>query len=131
MTKDYFLQDYNIKFKHKELTPIRGLPTLDTILRLFREVKQNAQSVSTKLGGGQLGYLALVLKPQDYDKITISHPFIRPTDPGTFKMIAPAVRTSRTASSTSPSTVSAVDIANAKANHEEQERLYWQCQGIE
>ena len=69
MTKDYFLQDYNIKFKHKELTPIRGLPTLDTILRLFREVKQNAQSVSTKLGGGQLGYLALVLKPQDYDKL--------------------------------------------------------------
>ena len=119
-----FLQDYNIKLKHKELTPIRGLPTLDTILRLFREVKQNAQSVSTKLGGGQLGYLALVLKPQDYDKITISHPFVRPTDPGTFKMIAPAARTSRTASSTSPITVSAVDIANAKANHEEQECLY-------
>ena len=119
MTKDYSLQDFSTKFKHKDLTPIRGLPTLDTILRLFREVKQNAQSISSKLGGGQLGYLALVLKQQDYDNITISQPFVRPTDPGTFQMTAPTARTSRSASSTSPITITAVDIANAKSTREE------------
>lgn len=127
MSKDYSLQDYTIKFKHKELTPIRGLPTLDTILRLFREVKQNAQSVSTKLGGGQLGYLALVLKPTDYNNIAISLPFVRPEDPGTFNLSRPTTRTS----SATPPSITAVDIANAKARHDHQERSYWQCQGVE
>ena len=129
MSKDYSLHDYTIKFKHKELTPIRGLPTLDTILRLFREVKQNAQSVTTKLGGGQLGYLALVLKPTDYNNIAISLPFVRPVDPGTFNMTTPRP-TTRTTSATPPS-ITAVDIANAKSRHDNQERLYWQCQGVE
>lgn len=130
LTKDYALQDYTIKFKHKELTPIRGIPNLDAILRLFREVKQNAQSIPTKLGGGQLGYLALVLKQADYNNIAISRPFNRPTDPGTFQMPTVSSRASRS-SSTLPTTVTAVDIANAKALHEERERLYWQCQGVE
>ena len=128
LTKDYSLQDFTTKFKHKELTPIQGVPTLDTILRLFRQVKQNAQSIPTKLGGGQLGYLALVLKQREYDNINISQPFDRPTDPGTFRMPTSASRNMR---SGTPTPVTAVDIANAKAVHEEKERLYWQCQGVE
>ena len=87
---------------------------MDTILRLFRQVKQNAQSIPTKLGGGQLGYLALVLKPREYDNITISQPFVRPTDPGTFRM---PTSTSRSTRAGTPSPVTAVDIANAKALH--------------
>ena len=129
LTKDYSLQDYTIKFKHKELTLIRGVPTLDTILRLFREVKQNAQSIPTTLGGGQLGYLALVLKTRDYDNIAISQLFERPTNPGTFRL--PTSTSSRSTRTTPPSQTTAVDIANAKAVHEEKERLYWQCQGVE
>ena len=123
-------KDYNIKFKHKELTPIRGIPTLDTILRLFREIKQNAQSIKTKLGGGQLGYLALVLKPLEYDNIAISRPLVRPTYPVMFIMTMAASREIRT-STVTPPTATTVDIANSKAKYEEQERLYWQCQGVQ
>ena len=48
-------------FEDKTLTKVTGLPTIDTILEVFRQLKQNAQSVPTTLGGGQFGYLFLVL----------------------------------------------------------------------
>ena len=92
-TKKYIsitvLTSYSIKniyshFEYKELTKIVGEPTLDNILLLHRQVKRNAQSVPTVLGGGQLGYLALVLPENKYNSIPSSTPFIRPGDPGPF-----------------------------------------------
>ena len=126
MTK-YSITDYTTKFQYKELTPIRGQPTLDTILQLYRQVKRNAQSVPTKLGGGQLGYLGLVLRPEDYRSIPNAEPFHRPVDLGTFIVQTP--RASRTSSTTG--TVTAMDIANQKAIHEENVRIYWECQAVE
>ena len=38
-------------FEYKELTKIDGEPTLDSILILHRQIKQNAQCVPTTLGG--------------------------------------------------------------------------------
>ena len=49
-------------FEDKTLTKVTGLPTIDTILEVFRELKQNAQSLLTTLGGGPFGYLFLILK---------------------------------------------------------------------
>ena len=114
MTK-YSITDYTTKFQYKELTPIRGQPTLDTILQLYRQVERNAESVPTKLGGGQLGYLGLVLHNEDYKSIPNVEPFRRPEDPGTFTVRLP--RASRTTSTTG--TVTAMDIANQKAIHDE------------
>ena len=128
MTK-YSINDYTTKFQYKELTPIQGLPTLDTILQLYRQVKRNAQSVPCKLGGGQLGYLGLVLNETDYESIPNAIRFIRPQDPGIFSVNTPAIRASRTTTTTTP--ITAVDIANQKAQHDEDVRAYWECQAIE
>ena len=64
---------------------IHSEPTLNTLLHLFKQLKINAQSVPTTLGGGQLGYLAFVLSEEEYDTIHNTVPFVRPTDPEVFK----------------------------------------------
>ena len=83
-------QAYNIKnyrtthFQHATLDKIHGQPTLDTLLHLHRQLKINAQSVPTTLGGGQLEYLALVLPQGTYATVPNAAPFIRPVHPGAF-----------------------------------------------
>ena len=89
----YSRTDYTLKFLYKDLTPIQGQPTLKSILQLYQQVKGNAQSIACKLGGGQLGYLGLVLTQEDYDAIPHTVPFVRPTDPGTFTITIPRTGT--------------------------------------
>ena len=58
--------DYTIFFKYKEITKIHGKPKINTILTVYKQLKRNAQRVPTTLGGGQLGYLALILSAMAY-----------------------------------------------------------------
>ena len=137
-----------------------GEPTLDTILLLHRQVKRNAQSIPTTLGGGQLGYLALVVPEDTYDSIPTSEIFIRPTDPGKFTLQVPSTssnatilqtppgptrRTTRSATrSTSTTTsdlaaheaaqtaiISSAEVATQKAAHDEATKRYYECQAVE
>ena len=86
MKNDYSLNSYRTThFQYQTLDKIHGEPTLDTLLHLFKQLKINAQSVPTTLGGGQLGYLALVLSQEEYEDIPNTVPFDRPTNPGVFK----------------------------------------------
>ena len=48
-------------FKCKTPTPIRGIPTHKALKRLKTELQANASSVESDLGGGNHGYLGLVL----------------------------------------------------------------------
>ena len=65
MSSAYNLPDYKEKFfEIKVLDKIHGQPTIDNIVKLLRQVKRNAQRVPTTLGGGQLGYLALLTGEQ-------------------------------------------------------------------
>ena len=58
----YTIKDYcTLYYEYKVLEKILGKPDIDSLLRIFRQLKRNAQRVPTILGGGQLGYLALVL----------------------------------------------------------------------
>ena len=50
-------------FKHPVLTAIRGEPTYETEHHLKNERKENASSVPTTLGGGNHGYLGMILTP--------------------------------------------------------------------
>ena len=91
MVTSYSIKNIYSHFEYKELTRIKGEPTLDSILLLHRQIKRNAQSVPTILGGGQLGYLALVISTEKYDAILNSTPFECPVDPGQFTVHLPTL----------------------------------------
>ena len=119
-------------FEKKTLTKVNGLPTIDTILEVFRQLKRNAQSVPTTLGGGQFGYLFLVLKPVTYAAIQGAVNIQRPTDPGPFTVTQnPAPLATRANPNPVPPPLSASDIAVQKANWEERKRLYHEVQAVE
>ena len=48
-------------FDYPTLTKISGEPTLGALMTLRNELKANAQSVETTLGGGAHGHLGLVV----------------------------------------------------------------------
>ena len=65
-------------FKYKNLTPIRGEPAHKSLKRLKMELQANTSSVETDLGGGNHGYLGLVLTDKEYATIPHTAPFIPP-----------------------------------------------------
>ena len=69
-------------FKHPVLTVIRGEPTYETLHHIKNELKANASSVPTTLGGGNHGYLDMILTPADYLRIAPTDPFTRPPNAG-------------------------------------------------
>ena len=78
-------------FQHKVLTRIHGQPTYDTLQTLSTEIKANAASVPSTLGGGSYGHLGLVLSPDRYATLANAVPWISPVNPGPFD--PPAVGT--------------------------------------
>ncbi len=67
-------------FEFKELTKIHGEPTFESIKLLHNQLKANANSVPSTLGGGAHGHLGLVLPPTLYNLIS-NTPFVRPAMP--------------------------------------------------
>ena len=85
MSSAYNLPKYREKyFEYTDLDKINGQPTIDSILKLLQQVKCNTQRVSTTLGGGKLGYLALVIDATTYNSIPGLAYFNQPTAPGIF-----------------------------------------------
>ena len=83
-------------FEKKDLTKIRGEPTYKTLQRLIKELKANASTVHSDLGGGNYGLLGLVLSPTSYALISTT-PFVRPTHPGALTIpVGTAQHASRT-----------------------------------
>ena len=68
-------------FTYPDLTPIHGEPTYKTLKVLHNQLKANARAVCTNLRGGNHGYLALILSPEQYAKVS-STPFVSPEHPG-------------------------------------------------
>ena len=57
-------------FKYKTPTPIQGTPTNKSLKRLKQELRANASSVKSDLGGGDYGYLGLVLTNAEYTSVS-------------------------------------------------------------
>ena len=68
-------------FKYKIPTPIRGEPDHKSLKRLKKELRSNASSVETDLGGGNHGYLALVLTAEVCNATPDTQPFEPPYFP--------------------------------------------------
>ena len=69
-------------FEHPVLTEICGEPTYETLNHLKKELKANARSVPTTLGGGNHGYLGMILTTAEYRRIAPTYPFTWPPNPG-------------------------------------------------
>ena len=74
------IEDFTNAFP-TQLTPIVGKPTYATLKTLKDQLKANAASISTTLGGGNHGYLGLILSPATYATISPTA-FIEPAYPG-------------------------------------------------
>ena len=134
MTSPYSLPDYRSRFfEYKTLTKILGESTIDSIARLHKEVKRNAQKILTTLGGGQNGYLGLVIGQNLYNNVRGTRPFLRPEDPGPFsptpRRVARAV--TRNIGHVNENPLTAEDISLQKIQHDEQLRLYNEVQAVE
>ena len=68
-------------FEHPVLTRIRGEPTYETLHYLKNELKSKASSVTTTLGGGNHGYLCMILTPAEYHHISPVDTFTLPPNP--------------------------------------------------
>ena len=70
------------QFEKAQCTPILERPTFRTLIQLKNELKTNAGSIKTTLGGRAHGHLGLILTPQEYAGICPTTPFIKPNTPG-------------------------------------------------
>ena len=102
-------------FKYKTPTPIPGAPSNKTLKRLKRELRANASSVESDLGGGDHGYLGLVLTDEEYATVapTAFNPPVYP------------------AALTIPAGTDQVTALNLREQHQEQKRAYYECKNVE
>ena len=104
-------------FKYKTPTPIQGTPSNKTLKRLKTELRANASSVESELGGGDHGYLGLVLTDQEYANI-------QPTPP-------PFVAPNYPAALTIPAGTDQVTALAMREQHNENQRRYYKCKNVE
>ena len=86
MNSVYNTVDYiNNSFVYPTLNRIHGYPSYASLLKLKKQLKSNAKSVSTDLGGGAHGHLGLVLSPEEYGTVSQT-PYEFPDHPGEFNL---------------------------------------------
>ena len=78
-------------FKYKTPTPIQGTPTQKALNRLKAELRANASSVETDLGGGNHGYLGFLLSDAKYANVSPT-PFVVPAYPAPLNIPANATQ---------------------------------------
>ena len=105
-------------FNQANHTSIRGKPTFETLHKLRNEIKANANSVYSNLGGGSHGHLILVLTDAQYALISPT-PFIYPTRP--VPLIVPDSTTAPTNS----------NIQTIQTIHTDRVRLFREVTGVE
>ena len=69
------------KFEYPVLTKILGTLNYPALKTLKNELKANAASIISDLGGGQNGHLGLVLSDVEYAVVCANDPYIRHTQP--------------------------------------------------
>ena len=72
---------YKDLFEYEELDKIHGEPNYMKLKILHDQLKANAASIPSDLGGGANGHLGLVLTAPQYTYLSLV-PFVRPSHPG-------------------------------------------------
>ena len=96
-------------FPHSSIEKIKGEPTYYSIKEVERKLIKNASSFPSELGGGNHGYLGLVLKPTKYQLVT-GETFTPHPNPGSLPIF--------------PANPTQPQIAQVSNTHKEQLRLW-------
>ena len=88
------VEDFTNAFSN-HLTPIVGEPTYQTLKELKDQLKANAASIPTTLGGSNHGYLGLIFSPAAYATISPTA-FVEPAYPGQHHAIATGTNAANT-----------------------------------
>ena len=108
--------DYrSIYFAFPNLTAINGEPDADILIKLKNQLKANASSVPSNLGGGNHGHLGLILSPQTYAMVS-NLPFVQPAHPGPLAI---------------PVGTTAAMASVLREQHQENVRLFREVTGVE
>ena len=102
-------------FEHKTLDKIYGEPDTKSLQKLFKQLKRNARSVTSPLGGGQYGHLFMVIPDEEWRNLPGTTPVISPTDPGPFRL---------------EGRLTAAEIAVHQKAHEEAKKKYNKYQAL-
>ena len=102
-------------FEFRVLTKIHGEPTYKNLKDTKNQLKSNACSVASDLGGGTLGHLGLLLTAAEY-ATTSAVPYVRPVHPGIL---------------TIPPGTAQHEAARLRAEHKELIRLFRETVDIE
>ena len=102
-------------FRHADLTQIHGEPNFSSLKILTREIKANARSVHSTLGGAAHGHLGLVLSPAQYALVS-NTPFERVEYPGPLLIQAGTTR---------------LAADELERDHKEQIRVFREVLGVE
>ena len=78
-------------FEKPDLTLIIGKPDFETLYQLIIDLRTNALSVHSNLGGGNHGHLGLLMTPVQY-ALEAQVAYIRPDHPGTLTIPAATAR---------------------------------------
>ena len=60
---------YNFDFEHKTIDKIYGEPNARSLQKVFKQLRRNARSITSPLGGGQYGHLFMVMTQNDWDNL--------------------------------------------------------------
>ena len=82
MTKTTTIDYVNTSFEYPVLIKIHKQPDYQSLKTIKDELKANATTVPTELGGGAYGHLGLVLTPEEYNNVAELTPYVRPEHPG-------------------------------------------------
>ena len=105
----------NIFFEFPELDRISGKPNADSLIKLKKQLKSNASSISSNLGDGLHGHLGLVINPAEYTLVS-PVPFLNPVHPGVLVIAQGST---------------AAMATSARDTHSESVRIFWEYNGVE
>ena len=63
-------------FEYKVLTKVIGEPTFDKLHNIFLQLKANMVAVLCTLGGGEKGYLGMLVSDVQYNTVAPGAPFV-------------------------------------------------------
>ena len=113
MGSTYNFDDY---FEHKSVDKIYGEPDAKSLRNLFKQIKRNARSITSNLGGGQYGHLFMVIHQDDWNNLPNTIQVEPPQDPGAFNI---------------QGRLTATEIAVQQKEHEEAKRKYERYQALQ